>query len=68
MKALEDTEVPVPRMIALENEGTVLGTRFYVMEKIEVGSSPIFSFPTFRRTIGERYTSTSLPCSPSCTG
>ena len=35
MKALESTEVPVPRMIALENEGTVLGTRFYVMEKVE---------------------------------
>ena len=31
MKALESTEVPVPRMIALENEGTVLGTRFSAM-------------------------------------
>jgi aminoglycoside phosphotransferase (APT) family kinase protein len=35
MRALESTDVPVPRMIALENEGTVLGTRFYVMEKVE---------------------------------
>ena len=35
MKALGATDVPVPRMIALENEGTVIGTRFYVMEKVE---------------------------------
>lgn len=32
MKALEDSPVPVPKMLALCNDPQVIGTRFYVME------------------------------------
>ena len=35
MKALESTEVPVPRMHLLCEDPAVIGTRFYVMEKVE---------------------------------
>ena len=33
--ALADTPVPVPRVLALEEDATVLGTPFYVMERLE---------------------------------
>lgn len=35
MAALEHTDVPVPRMIALGDDPAIMGTKFYVMEKIE---------------------------------
>ena len=35
MKALADTPVPVPRMLALCEEPEVIGTKFYVMEAVE---------------------------------
>lgn len=35
MSALEDTGVPVPRMLALCSDASVLGAEFYVMEYIE---------------------------------
>jgi aminoglycoside phosphotransferase (APT) family kinase protein len=35
MHALGQTDVPVPRMIALCEQTDVIGTKFYVMEKIE---------------------------------
>ena len=35
MHALADTDVPVPRMVALCEDTEVLGTKFYVMEKVE---------------------------------
>ncbi len=35
MKALEDTEVPVPRMYALCEDSDVIGTKFYVMEWVD---------------------------------
>lgn len=35
MHALADTDVPVPRMVALCEDPAVIGTKFYVMEKIE---------------------------------
>lgn len=35
MKALADSGVPVPRMVALCEDPTVIGTRFYVMEWVE---------------------------------
>lgn len=34
MKALADTDVPVPRMLLLCEDTSVIGTRFYVMEKV----------------------------------
>lgn len=34
MAALADTDVPVPKMIALCEDPSVLGTKFYVMEKV----------------------------------
>jgi aminoglycoside phosphotransferase (APT) family kinase protein len=35
MKALQDTEVPVPRMLVLCEDDDVLGTAFFVMEFVE---------------------------------
>ena len=35
MKALADTDVPVPRMVALCEDESVIGTAFYVMEYLE---------------------------------
>ena len=35
MKALEHTDVPVPRMFSLCEDPAVIGTKFYVMEMIE---------------------------------
>ncbi len=35
MKALAATDVPVPRMLALCDDETVLGTAFYVMEYVQ---------------------------------
>ena len=35
MKALEPTDVPVPEMIMLENDPDVLGTPFYLMERLK---------------------------------
>jgi aminoglycoside phosphotransferase (APT) family kinase protein len=35
MKALEATDVPVPRMLHLCEDISVIGTKFYVMEMIE---------------------------------
>lgn len=35
MKALGSTDVPVPRMIAACEDTSVIGTKFYVMEKVE---------------------------------
>jgi aminoglycoside phosphotransferase (APT) family kinase protein len=35
MKALESTDVPVPRMVALCEDPAVLGVKFYVMEKVD---------------------------------
>ena len=35
MHALGQTDVPVPRMIALCEDTSVIGTKFYVMEKVE---------------------------------
>jgi aminoglycoside phosphotransferase (APT) family kinase protein len=35
MKALGDTDVPVPQMICLCEDTAVIGTRFYVMEMVE---------------------------------
>jgi aminoglycoside phosphotransferase (APT) family kinase protein len=34
MHALRDTDVPVPRMIALCEDTSVIGTKFYVMERV----------------------------------
>ncbi|MFU8815730.1 MAG: phosphotransferase, partial [Pseudomonadales bacterium] len=35
MKALEGTDVPVPRMLALCDDPQILGTKFYVMEWVD---------------------------------
>ncbi|HSG87899.1 MAG TPA: phosphotransferase family protein [Pseudomonadales bacterium] len=35
MKALGDTDVPVPKMIAACEDTSIIGTKFYVMEKVE---------------------------------
>lgn len=35
MDALRGTDVPVPRMLWLEEDASFLGTRFYVMERVE---------------------------------
>jgi len=35
MHALRDTDVPVPRMYALCEDPSVIGTKFYVMEKVQ---------------------------------
>lgn len=35
LRALEGTDVPVPRALWLEEDATVLGTPFYVMERLE---------------------------------
>jgi len=35
MKALEDTDVPVPKMYCLCEDTSVIGTKFYVMEMVE---------------------------------
>ncbi len=35
MQALEHTDVPVPRMVALCDDPAIIGTRFYVMEWVE---------------------------------
>lgn len=40
LKALEQTDVPVPAALWLEETGEVLGTRFYVMEFVE-GEIPL---------------------------
>ena len=45
MHALRDSDVPVPEMIALCEDSSVIGTKFYVMEMIE----------------GRLYTKTALP-------
>ena len=35
LRALQDTGVPVPRALALEEDASILGTPFYVMERLE---------------------------------
>jgi aminoglycoside phosphotransferase (APT) family kinase protein len=35
MHALRDTSIPVPKMLALCEDPAVIGTKFYVMEKVE---------------------------------
>ncbi len=35
MHALENTDVPVPRMFALCEDPTIIGTKFYIMEMVE---------------------------------
>ena len=35
LRALEETEVPVPKALYLEEDETVLGTPFYVMERLD---------------------------------
>ena len=35
MHALADTEVPVPKMVILEEDPSILGTKFYLMERLE---------------------------------
>ena len=35
LRALEETDVPVPRALVLEEDAEVLGTPFYVMERLE---------------------------------
>lgn len=40
LKALEETDVPVPRALWLEETGDVLGTRFYIMEFVD-GEIPL---------------------------
>jgi len=35
MRALEKTDVPVPRVLWLEEDESVLGTPFYLMERLE---------------------------------
>ena len=42
MKALADTQVPVPRMLWLEEDPAPLGSPFYMMEKLE-GCVPLRS-------------------------
>lgn len=57
MKALEGTEVPVPRMVALCEDPAVLGVKFYVMEKVEgrVLTDPLLpdETPEARRVVYE---------------
>lgn len=43
MKALYDTEVPVPKMYALCEDTSIIGTKFYIMEAIE---GRVFDRPT----------------------
>jgi aminoglycoside phosphotransferase (APT) family kinase protein len=35
MHALRDSDVPVPRMLALCEDASVIGTKFYIMEKVD---------------------------------
>ena len=55
MKALESTAVPVPRMHLLCEDPAVIGTRFYVMEKVDgrVYANPLMpeASPSERRAI-----------------
>ena len=43
LKALEDTGVPVPRVYLLCEDESIVGTPFYIMEKVE---GRIFRYPT----------------------
>jgi aminoglycoside phosphotransferase (APT) family kinase protein len=43
IKALEDTDVPVPRVYLLCEDESIVGTPFYIMEKVE---GRIFRYPT----------------------
>lgn len=45
LKCLEETEVPVPRPLYLDADGSVLGTPGYIMEKLE-GSVPADFYQT----------------------
>jgi aminoglycoside phosphotransferase (APT) family kinase protein len=47
MHALADTDVPVPRMVALCEDTDVIGTKFYVMEFVEGRVLPEVLMPTF---------------------
>jgi aminoglycoside phosphotransferase (APT) family kinase protein len=48
MQALAESDVPVPRMIAYCDERSVIGTPFYVMEKLAGRVFPTFSLPELR--------------------
>jgi len=51
MKALADTRVPVPRMLALGEDPAVIGTKFYVMEAVD---GRIFEHPTLEEAPREQ--------------
>jgi aminoglycoside phosphotransferase (APT) family kinase protein len=51
MKALADTQVPVPRMFALCEDPAVIGTKFYVMEAM---AGRIFEHPTLEEAPREQ--------------
>jgi aminoglycoside phosphotransferase (APT) family kinase protein len=45
MRALAATDVPVPTMIALEMDNSVIGTTFYVMQKLVGRVMPAYGLP-----------------------
>ena len=45
LRALWDTPVPVPRALAFEPDASVLGTPFYVMERLEGRVCPTYALP-----------------------
>jgi aminoglycoside phosphotransferase (APT) family kinase protein len=45
MKALADTDVPVPRMVLYEPDSGIIGTPFYIMEKLEGRVFPEYALP-----------------------
>lgn len=47
MSALADTDVPVPRMLAMCEDTDVIGTKFYVMEFVEGRVLPDVLLPSF---------------------
>ena len=51
LKALEKTDVPVPKMVLLCEDESILGTPFYVMEKVE---GRIFRVPTLPDATGRK--------------
>ena len=55
--ALAGTGVPIPRLVAAEPDGSVLGSVFYVMDPVDgfnasVGLPPSHSYPEIRRAMG----------------
>ena len=47
MKALADTDVPVPRMVLYEPDCGIIGTPFYIMEKLEGRVFPEYALAGF---------------------